>query len=112
MVENMLEFFDALDDIMRLNIINKCNIVVFDETIIGDDFSLPIVIRERKDSAERNINIVWNREMALRCCISLSMPDSRTPFRVFIFRCGPNVGGKASVPAYKPKKERGLRDQP
>ena len=51
MVQNTLDFIDALDDIMGLNIINECNIVVFDETIIGDDFSVPIVIGERKDSA-------------------------------------------------------------
>ena len=112
MLQNTLEFIDALDDIMRLNIINKCNIVVFDETIVGDDFSVPIVIGERKDSAGGNINVVRTRELALGCYIPFSMPDGGTPFRVFIFRTGPNVRGNAFVPAYKPRKERGMRDQP
>jgi len=112
MVENTLEFIDALDDIMALNIINKNNIVVFDETIIGDDFSVPVLIGEKKDSAGGNLNTVRTRELALGCYIPFSMPDGSTPFRVFIFRSGPNVRGNAFVPAYKPKKERGLRGQP
>ena len=40
-----------------LNIINKNNTVVFDETIIGDDFSVLIVIEKQRDSVERNINM-------------------------------------------------------
>ena len=112
MVEYTLEFIDALDDIMALNIVNKSNMIVFDETIIGDDFSVPIVIGEKKDSAGGNINVVRTREMALGCYIPFSMPDGSTPFRVFIFRSGPNVRCRAFVPAYKPKKEIGLRGQP
>ena len=80
--------------------------------IIGDDFSVPMVIGEREDSAERNLTVVRTSELALGCHIPLSVPDGGYPFRVFIFRTGPNVRGKAFVPAYKPKKERGLRGQP
>ena len=65
MLQNTLDFIDALDDIMALNIVNKNNTVVFDETIIGDDFSVPIVVGERKDSAGGNTNVVRTRELAL-----------------------------------------------
>jgi len=40
------------------------------------------------------------------------MPDGSTPFRVFIFRTGPNVTGNAFVSAFEPKDERGLRVHP
>ena len=111
MLQNTLDFIDTLDDIMALNIVNKNNTVVFDETIIGDDFSVPIVVGERKDSAGGNINVVRTRELAQGCYIPFSMPDGSTPFRVFIFRTGPNARGQAFVPAFRPKKEIGLREQ-
>ena len=112
MVQNTLDFIDALDDIMELNIINKSNLVVFDETIIGDDYSVPIVIGERKESAGGSLNVLRTRELALGSYIPFSMPDSGNPFRVFIFRTGPNVRGGAFTPSYKPNEERGIRGQP
>ncbi len=97
---------------MAQNINNKSNIVVFDNTITGDTFSVPIMTGERKDSAGRSTNAIRTRELALVCYIPFSMLDDGNPFRVFIFRSGPNVGGKAFVPSCKPGKERGLTRQP
>ena len=82
MLQNIIDFIDALDDIMALNIVNKNNTVVFGETIIGDDFFVHIVVGERKDSVGGNINVVRTRELALGCYILFSMSDGSTPFRV------------------------------
>ena len=85
MLENTLEFIDALDDIMALNIINKSNIVVFDETVIDDDYSVPILVCEKKDSIRRNINVVRTREFALGCYITCSMHDVSYPISCIHF---------------------------
>ena len=42
---------------MGMNIINKNNLVFFDETVIGEDGSLPVVIAEDKDDAGNNVNV-------------------------------------------------------
>jgi len=73
---------------MATKTINKNNIVVFDEIIVGDTISLPLVIGERRKSGGGNINVVEVREFALGCYIPFSMPDGSTPFCVFIFRMG------------------------
>ena len=111
-VENTLEFIHALDDIMVLSIVNKSYIFVSGETSIDDDFSTLIVIEERKDCAGRSSNLARTREMTLGCYIPFSMPDGSNPFLVFTCRSRPNVRCRAFVPAFKPKKERGLRGQP
>ena len=112
MLQKTQEFISSMDEIMATNVINKKNMMVFDETIIGVDVSPPIVIGERKDSGGGTVNVVDVCEFILGCYIPFSMPDGTTPFRVFIFRTGPNARGKAFVPAFEPKKERGFRNQP
>ena len=112
MLQKTLDFIASMDEIMATHVINKNNIVVFDETIIKDGGTLPIVIGERKESGGGTVNVIDIKAYPLGCYIPFSMPDGSTPFRVFIFRTGPNVRGKAFVPAFKPKEERGLREHP
>jgi len=112
MLQKTEEFIASLDEIMAMNVINKSNTFVFDETIITDGGTLPIVIGERKDSGGGTVTVLDVRAYPLGCYIPFSMPDGSTPFRVFIFRTGPNARGKAFVPAFAPKEERGLRNQP
>ena len=58
MRRNTIEFVESINDVRLKNTMNKNNIVVFDETIIGDGEYIPLVIGERKDSGGGNINAV------------------------------------------------------
>ena len=60
------------------------NIFVFDETIIGCNPSLPLVIGERKESTGRNNNVVLTTQPGLGSAIPFSMVDGSTPF-VFLY---------------------------
>ncbi len=80
------EFIASMNEIMATNIINKNNMVVFDETVIGDSVTLPLYIGEQKDSGGGSINVWRNRESRLGAYIPFSLPDGSTPFRVFILR--------------------------
>ena len=44
MKEKTYEFIDSMNEIMRTNTINSKNMVVFDETVLGDSLSLPLCI--------------------------------------------------------------------
>jgi len=112
MLQKTEEFIASFDEIEQSHVINKSNTVVFDETVIKDDGTLPIVIGERKESGGGTVNVIQTIAYPLGCYIPFSMPDGSTPFRVFIFRTGPNVRGKAFVPAFEPKEEKGLRGHP
>ena len=59
--------------------------MVFDETIIGDSVTVPVVIGERRGSGGNNINIAETRQARLGCSTPFFMPDETTPFRIFIF---------------------------
>ena len=51
------------------NAMNENNIVVFDETIIGGGVYLHLVIGERRDSSDGNINALQTRERAPGCYV-------------------------------------------
>ena len=91
---------------------NKNNIVVFDETKVGDLPSLPLCIGESKDSGGKNINFVEIQEATLGCYIPFSMPDGDTPFRVFIFKNEKIENGLPPPIVYAPGDEIGLRGHP
>jgi len=112
MLQKTQDFVASMSELMATKIINKSNTFVFDETIIGNGGSLPIVIGERKESGGGTVNVLETRALPLGCYIPFSMPDGNTPFRVFIFRTGPNARGKAFVPAFEPNKDSRLRQQP
>jgi len=112
MQKNTQDFVESMDMIMALNIINKNNLVVFDETVIGEDGPLPIVIAEDKDEAGNNANVNQTRGQRLGTYIPFSMPDGSTPYRVFIFRSGNLKDGETLKHAVGPTWEKGLRDDP
>jgi len=91
---------------------NEKNIFVFDETIIGANFSLPLVIGETKDAAGGNNNVILAREAALGSYIPFSMVDGSTPFRVFIIRTKEFHKSADLEEWVAPAKEKGLRDSP
>ena len=65
MLEQTQRFIDCLTELLATKKANKNNIIVFDETVIGVNHSLPLVIGETKGSAGGNINVVQVRESAL-----------------------------------------------
>jgi len=93
-------------------IINKSNLFVFDETVIGDSESLPIVIGENIDSGGGNNTVVRTRESMLCCYIPISMSDGSSPFRVTICKRDGRVRNESTLTAVIPAKEKGLRTAP
>ena len=112
MLEQTQRFIDCLTELLATKKANKNNIIVFDETVIGVNHSLPLVIEETKGSAGGNINVVQVRESALGSYIPFSMVDGTTPFRVFITRT--KEFHKLVDPefAIAPAEEKGLRGSP
>ena len=105
-------FIDLLDSKMQSKVINSKNIVVFDETIIGDSVNVPVVIGERRKSGGSNNNYAQTRHASLGCYIPFSMPDGTTPFRVFILKDKDLARSGADFTVLTPEKEKGLRDDP
>ena len=105
------EFNTMMNTAMKTNRMNKNNIVVFDETIIGDSVKLQKVIGERRDSDGGNIHVVLTREYALGCYIPFSMVDGSTPFRVFILKVRRRDICEGYVESWAPDEEIGLRGQ-
>jgi len=54
MLEKTQAFIDSLDEIMATHVINNSNTVVFDETIINDGGTLPIVSEKTMVEPSRN----------------------------------------------------------
>ena len=109
---NTQDFIASLNGKIQSNVINSQNIVVFDETIIGDSVTVPVVIRERRKSGGNNNNFAQTRQASLGCYIPFSMPDGTTPFRVFIFKSKDLKKDGAKFSVLSPKKEKGFRDDP
>ena len=112
MQKNTEDFVESMEMIMDTNIINKNNIVVFDETVIGEGCAPWIVIAEKKDFAGNNANMSLNLGQRLGTYIPFSMPDGTTPYRVFIFREGNLKEGEVLQHSVAPKDEKGLRGDP
>jgi len=100
------------DYYMKRNTLNKNNPVVFDETVIGNNSYVPVVIGERRKSGRSNMNVLRIREKALGCYIPFSMPDGTTPFRVFIFKSGCKRQGCVLAHALTETGETRLRTHP
>ena len=112
MLEMAKDFIAAFSQLVRTKKANEKNIFVFDETIIGVNHSLPIVIGETKASAGGNNNVIMARESALGSNISFSMVDGTTPFRVFISRTKEFLRTRDPEYAIMPAEEKGLRGTP
>ena len=112
MVQKTEEFVTMMNSIMKTNRINKNNIVVFDETIIGDSVQLQKVIGEKRDSDGGNIHFILTREYALGCYIPFSMVDGSTPCRVFILKTKGPKKGMDFAETWAPADEKGRRREP
>ena len=75
MLAKTKESISAFECIMAERNISENNIVVFDESIIGDCASLPKVISELKDSGGGNANTIAVRRKSLGSIIPFSMND-------------------------------------
>ncbi len=106
------EFVESIDRNVRRFRMNSKNIVVFDETVIGDSVTVPLVIGERRKSGGDNNNFVHTRQARLGCYIPFSMPDGTTPFRVFIFKLEDMQKDGTPFRVLTPKKETGYRGDP
>ena len=106
------EFIQLLDSDVQSNRINSQNIVVFDETTIGDSVTVPLVVGERRKSGGSNNNYAHTRQARLGCYIPFSMPDGTTPFRVFIFKSEDLEKNGAGFEVLRPNREKGFRDDP
>ena len=112
MKQNTIEFIESIYECMGGNRMNKNNIVVFDEIIVGDGVYVPLVIGERRDSGGGNINTLATRERALGCYIPFSMTDGSTPFRVFIFKADKSDTCDCPVAAVEQIEEEETCDTP
>ena len=112
MLQDTKEFIDLLNTDMISHKINEKNLFVFDETIIGDKISLPVVIGERRKSGGGNINVFLECRKALCCYIPFSMPDGSTPFRVYVFRTGKLKKGQEILEVDVPDEEIEFRSVP
>ena len=91
---------------------NSRNVVIFDETVIGDSVTVPLVIGEHRKSGGDNNNFVHTRQARLGCYIPFSMPDGTTPFRVFIFRQEDIQKDGTPFRVLAPMQEKGYRGDP
>ena len=112
MKEKTYEFIESMNSIMRTNTINKNNMVVFDETVLGDSLTLPLYIGEQKDSGGGSTNVCRIREKRLGTYIPFSLPDGTTPFRVFIVKDDEMVDDDSMMVTFAPGWEKGLRGDP
>ena len=91
---------------------NSRNVVIFDETVIGDSVTVPLVIGERRKSGGDSNNFVHTRQARLGCFIPFWMLDGTTPFRVFIFRHEDVQKDETPFRVLAPKQEKGYRGDP
>jgi len=106
------EFIELLNSSMASKMMNQNNIVVFDESVIGDCVSQCKRLGERTDFGGNNVNVYETRESALGSYIPFSLPDGSTPFRVFIVKTGKKGKGFSTDTALVPKKEKGILRRP
>lgn len=112
MQDKTLEFVSSLNGFFEKNIINRNNLVVFDETVVCINDSLPLAIGERRTSGGGNVNVVQTHQSALFCYIPFSLGDGSTPFRVVIYKSENLEKGAFSSTGLVPVEEKGLRDTP
>jgi len=80
MLEKTKEFIVRFEKKMAKYGLSEKNIVVFDESVIGDGAYIPKVITERGKSGGGNENVVISWMRALGSVIPFSTGDGNTPF--------------------------------
>ena len=112
MQDKTLEFVSSLNSFFERNIINQNNLVVFDETVIRIDDTLPLSIGERRNSGGRNVNVKQTLLSAHFCYIPFSLANGTTPFRVVIYKSENLEKGMFSNTGLVPIAEKGFRNTP
>ena len=112
MLEKTEDFIELLNNSMASKMMNQNNIVVFDESVIGDCVSQCKRLGEKTDFGGNNINVYETRESALGSYIPFSLPDGSTPFRVFIVKTGKKGKKFSTDTALVPKKEKAILRRP
>jgi len=112
MMEKTEGFIASLNSQVQRKAMNERNIVVFDETIIGDSVAVPVVIGEHRRSGGNTNNFAQKQDARLGCYIPFSMPDGTTPFRVFIFTKSSLKNADDNFTVSLPENEKGLRGDP
>ncbi len=102
MIQEGEKFISDLDPLFMTNTVNKNNLFVLDETVIGDCDCRQLFIGERRNSGGGNINVYRKRGKALGCFIPFSLCDGSSPFRVFISKEGSRIKAAASEPESEP----------
>lgn len=80
------DFISELEPLFRRNIINKRNLFVFDETIIGESDTKQLFIGSRRNSGGGNVNVFRTRGKAVGSVTPFSMVDGTTPFIVYVWK--------------------------
>ena len=83
MLQKTEEFTEELDPFLASHHMSKNNIIIFDETIIGDDISLPLFIGQRRKSGGGNHNVNEPRHGALDRSVC-PMAEHRLEFFIFM----------------------------
>ena len=107
-----LDFVSSLSGIFEKNIINQNNLVVFDETVVSVEFSLPKAIGTVRNSGGGNVHVLQSRQSVHFCYIPFSLGDGSTPFRVVIYKSDDLRKGAFSSSGLVPVEEKGLRNSP
>ena len=111
MLAKTKEFIRSFEYTMAEKNISEKNIVVFDESIIGDSAFLLKVVTERRKSGGGNGNAAVSRRRALGSILPFSIGDG-TPFRVFIINLKTCRDLMTPENPLLPKAEKGLRETP
>ena len=112
MLQKTKEFIDMFEPFVKEGIVTEKTLIVFDETIIGDEVARPRVIAKRRKSRDKTANVSRKRAKSLGSYMLFSTADGSTPFRVFVIRektCRNVMNIEYPI---VPTKEKGLRDTP
>ena len=82
--------------------------VVFDETIVGDEVAQPKIIRHRRKSGYKTINIERKRYKDLGSYMLFSFVDGTTPYEVFVIRKDSFKGVMTKDTPFVQTNEKGL----
>ena len=99
------EFIAKISPLFESNLINKNNLFVFDETVIGQSDLKKIFVSERRSSGGGNTNVIWKRTKALGSFTPFSLVDGTSPFRVFITREGKKRKSASSRSSLEPTEK-------
>jgi hypothetical protein len=97
---------------MASKLMNQNNMVVFDETVIGDCVSQCKCLGERTDFGGNSNYAYETCVSALGSQIPFSLPDGSSPFGVFHYEAGKKGKNFSTDTALVPKKEKGILKRP